>query len=46
LYLPYDAELGYYQADFYLYGDYDSRTGQLYDLQDQVAQVQAFRVVG
>ena len=46
LHIPYDAELGPYQADFYLYGYYDSSTGELYDRLDQVAQVDAFRVVG
>lgn len=44
--IPYDAEFGSYQADFYVYSYYDGRTGQLSDLQDQVAQVNAFRVVG
>lgn len=46
LHIPYDAELGPYQADFYLYGYYDSSTGELYDQLDQVDQVDAFRVVG
>jgi hypothetical protein len=46
LHIPYDAELGPYQADFYLYGYYDSSTGELQDQLDQVAQVGAFRVVG
>lgn len=45
LHIPYDAELGPYQADFYLYGYYDSSTGELYDQLDQVDQVDAFRVV-
>ena len=46
LHIPYYAELGSYQADFYLYAYYDSSTGELSDLLDQVAQVDAFRVVG
>jgi hypothetical protein len=46
LHIPYDAELGSYQADFYLYAYYDSSTGEFSDLLDQVAQVGAFRVVG
>lgn len=46
LHIPYDAELGPYQADFYLYGYYDSSTGELQDQLDQVDQVDAFRVVG
>jgi len=44
--IPDDAELGNYQADFYLYGYYDSRTGELSEQLDQVDQVGAFRVVG
>ena len=44
--IPDNAELGPYQADFYLYGYYDSRTGELSDQLDQVAQVSAFSVVG
>jgi hypothetical protein len=46
LHIPYNAELGSYQADFYLYAYYDSSTGEFSDLLDQVAQVDAFRVVG
>ena len=46
LHIPYDAEIGSYQANFYLYGYYDSSTGEFSDLLDQVAQVDAFRVVG
>ena len=46
LHIPYDAELGSYQADFYLYGYYDSNTGELQDRLDQVDKVDAFRVVG
>jgi hypothetical protein len=46
LHIPYDAELGSYQADFYLYAYYDNSTGEFSDLLDQVAQVDAFRVVG
>jgi len=44
--IPDDAAVGDYQANFYLYGYYDSDTGELFDLLDQVDQVEAFRVVG
>jgi len=44
--IPDDAEIGSYQADFYLYGYYDPYTGELSDQLDQVAQVSAFSVVG
>ena len=44
--IPDDAEIGGYQADFYLYGYYDPYTGELSDQLDQVAQVSAFSVVG
>ncbi len=45
-YIPYDAMLSSYQAEFAVYGYYDSNTGQLYDLLDQVDQPNAFTVVG
>lgn len=44
--IPDDAEIGSYQADFYLYAYYDTYTGELLDQLDQVAQVGAFSVVG
>ena len=44
--IPDDAEIGSYQADFYLYGYYDSSTGELSDQLDQVYQPSAFSVVG
>jgi hypothetical protein len=44
--IPDNAELGPYQADFYLYGYYDRRTGELSNQLDQVDQVGAFSVVG
>ena len=44
--IPYDAELGAYQAEFALYRYYDSRTGELLDPLDQVDQPDAFRVIG
>jgi hypothetical protein len=44
--IPDEAELGNYQADFYLYGYYDSRAGELSEQLDQIDQVSAFRVVG
>lgn len=44
--IPDDAGVGEYQADFYLYGFYDDRTGEFSELLDQVAQVAAFSVVG
>jgi hypothetical protein len=44
--IPDDAQIGSYQADFYLYGYYDPYTGELSDQLDQVAQVSAFSVVG
>jgi len=40
------ADPGDYQAEFALYGYYDSRTGELFDLLDQVDQAGAFRVIG
>jgi hypothetical protein len=44
--IPDDAELGSYQADFYLYSYYDSHTGELSEQLDQVDLAGAFSVVG
>jgi len=45
-YIPNDyALLGSYQAEFALYGDYNSHTGQLHNLLDQVDKPNAFWVV-
>ncbi len=44
--IPDDAEIGDYQAEFAIYSYYDSNTGELLDLLDQVDQASAFSVVG
>jgi hypothetical protein len=44
--IPDDAELGSYQADFYLYSYYDSNTGEFSEQLDQVDLAGAFSVVG